>query len=200
MVREWPWLYHACRIGLFCLFRLWFGLRVAGSEHIPDGAPFLVVSNHESFLDPMLIGSSTHRRVRYLARSTLWKQRLFGALLDRVGALPIERGGADRSSVRRVAESLAEGIPVVVFPEGTRGTGSDVAEFRRGVMLFLRQARVPVLPVGIRGSGRAWPRHAKWIRPWPIRVRFGALIPADDAIAMGPEGLRAIVARLKGDD
>jgi 1-acyl-sn-glycerol-3-phosphate acyltransferase len=131
-----------------------------------------------------------------MARKTLFELPVFGWLIDAVGAYPVERGSSDRRALRRTVDLLVAGAAILIFPEGTRGAGRDVAEFQRGFRLIVERAHVPVLPVGIYGSHRMLPKRALFPRPTPLSLQIGRLIWPDEALSLGAEGLRQQVRAL----
>lgn len=105
--------------------RAWGRLRVDGLEHLPATGPVLLAGNHDSYWDPVAVGiaAAPVRQIHALAKSTLWKTRLAGRLLDSMGQIPIDRGAGDVGAMRRAVAVLAEGGCIGVFPEGTRSRG-----------------------------------------------------------------------------
>jgi 1-acyl-sn-glycerol-3-phosphate acyltransferase len=104
----------------------WWGrLSVEGLEKVPAAGPLLVVSNHDSQMDPVIVGIALRRRrqLRYLARANLWKIRGLGPVLSGMGQIPIERGAGDRGALVNAEEALGAGEAVCVFPEGKLSLG-----------------------------------------------------------------------------
>jgi len=104
---------------------LWGRLRVEGLETLPESGPLLIVSNHDSHWDPVMIGVAALRRrqIRALAKAQLWDVRGLGPVLDGMGQIPIERGAGDKEALARAIETLREGACIGVFPEGTISRG-----------------------------------------------------------------------------
>jgi 1-acyl-sn-glycerol-3-phosphate acyltransferase len=168
----------------FGLFGALFGLRRWGSMHVPTRGPVLLLSNHQSYLDPVLVGLAMPQRGYYsLARSTLWKGRLSHYIMSWMRAIPVNRGASDTAAMRRSVEVLQRGYALLVFPEGTRTESGPVGEFKAGTMLLIRKARPVVVPVAIEGAHHAWPRTRKLPRlRGRIGVMFGPPIPADQLL------------------
>ena len=133
----------------------------------------LIASNHQSFLDPLLIGMCLNRPAAYMARSTLFRFGPFGWVLRKVSAFPVKRGGADLGAVREALSRLRAGWAVVLFPEGTRTHDGRIHPLRPGFVSLVRRAGVPVVPAVIDGAFEAWPRRQKLFRPHKIYVGFG---------------------------
>jgi 1-acyl-sn-glycerol-3-phosphate acyltransferase len=167
-------LYAVLKPIAVALMRLLFRLEARGAEHVPAAGPVLLVANHSSVLDPPLVGGASARPLTFLAKAELFRVPGFGALVRALGAHPLRREGADPAALRTAQRALAEGRALLVFPEGTRGVEGVLRPAKRGAALLAMQAGVPVVPVYISGSGRAWPR-GRWLpRPAKVVVTFGA--------------------------
>lgn len=135
------------------LTRVLWRLPVTGRELLPSG-PFVLVANHESLLDGLIVGAAIPRRVHFLAKDDLWRNRTVGALLSSLGAIPIGRGRGDREAISLAGEVLrARGI-VGVFPQGTV-LGGDARVWHRGAARIALSAGVPIVPVCIVDAERA---------------------------------------------
>ncbi|HEY8505260.1 MAG TPA: lysophospholipid acyltransferase family protein, partial [Gemmataceae bacterium] len=145
-----------------------FSLRVAGRRNMPAAGPVLVLSNHQSHLDPVLLGVASPRRLASLARRTLFRNRFFAALIRSLGAFPIDQEGVGKEGIKTVLDLLASGRAVVVYPEGHRTPDGRLQPLLPGISLILRRARVPVVPCGIAGAYHAWPRSRNYPVPSPL--------------------------------
>ncbi|MCA8942377.1 MAG: 1-acyl-sn-glycerol-3-phosphate acyltransferase [Planctomycetes bacterium] len=147
---------------------VWFRLRAFGLDRIPREGATIVVANHTSHLDPPILGALIRRRKWFLARASLGKFRLGHWFLEKLGVIFIERDNPSRGSMQTAIDCVENGGLLIVFPEGTRSTDGRVGDFRRGVELILRRAKDAVIvPIGLRGPRRAFPRGA--IIPRPVR-------------------------------
>jgi 1-acyl-sn-glycerol-3-phosphate acyltransferase len=148
--------------------------RAVGTEHVPRTGPLLLAANHVSLLDPPLVGVSAPRPLQFMAKAELFRIPLFGALIRRLNAYPVERAGADASALRHALLLLQEGKALLVFPEGTRGReGEPLRQGRPGTGMLVARSEAPVVPVYIQGSGYVLPRGARRPRRGPVTVRFG---------------------------
>ncbi len=145
-------------------FTLGFSLRVQGQRNMLNDGPALLVANHQSFLDPLIIGVAARRPLVYLARKTLFDNPLFGAMIRSLNAVPIDQEGVGKDGIRTVLQQLELGKAVVVFPEGERTPTGAMLPLKPGIQLLIKRTKAPILPVGIAGAYEAWPR---W-RPYPI--------------------------------
>jgi len=167
-------LYHGMRHPVRWLFRLVTHVQVEGLEHIPSTGPFLLLPNHQSALDPLLIQSICPREVHSMTKSTQFGHPVFRALLSRVGAFPVRRYRVDPQAVRVLLRLLDQGRGVCVYPEGERSWDGAVQPFRRGTLRVALRAGVPVIPVGVAGTFDLLPRWLKRPRSGGrVALRFG---------------------------
>ena len=131
---------------------LFFPATVYGQENIPKEGAFLLASNHVSYLDPMILGITTGRRLNYMAKDTLFKGKFFGYVLPRLGAFPIKRYTGDTGALKECFRRIREGGPLLLFPEGTRHGAMEEKKALAGVGFLAQKANVPVVPVFIEGS------------------------------------------------
>jgi 1-acyl-sn-glycerol-3-phosphate acyltransferase len=154
--------------------RLLFRHRAIGVEHVPLTGGALLASNHMSHLDPPVVGVGAPRPLHFMAKAELFRIPLFGGMIRRLNAYPVEREGADASALRHALLLLRRGEALLVFPEGTRGTeGGPLGQGRAGTGMLAALAGVPVVPVYVEGTGRALPRGAGRPRLTRITVRYG---------------------------
>lgn len=186
------------QVGLMALF----GFRWRGVRSLPARGPVLVVANHQSYLDPPMVGCALkHRQFDFLARAGLFESKWLGPLITALHSVPVRENGGDPASIKEILRRLEQGRVVLVFPEGTRTMDGSIGEFKRGVAVILRRSRCPVLPVGIAGAREAWPRGGRpRLFSGPIVVQAGEPISHDDLMADGAdaalERLHAEVSRL----
>ena len=121
------------------LCNLFFRISVCARENVPDEGAVVLVSNHQSYLDPVFCGIYLKRPLYFLARSTLWKNRFFGRLISSVNTIPVNQGKADLSAMKKVISKLKEGWCVCLFPEGTRTRDGKITPFKAGFGLLCRR-------------------------------------------------------------
>lgn len=162
------------------LFRLiyatYFRWRVFNPENVPATGPVILASNHASFIDPPLIGSGLHRTVNYLARESLFRFPIIGAILRSWNAVPVDREGGGAAGLRAILDRLLAGGAILLFPEGTRTKNGNLQPVRSGIGLTVIKSNAPVVPVRVFGTYEAYNRHHKFPRPRRIAVKYGRVI------------------------
>jgi len=166
-------LYAILKVPAVALMRWWFGLRVTGAEHVPPEGPTLIVSNHQSVLDPPIIGGAAPRQIYFMAKAELFRIPLFGRLIKALNARPVRREGSDPRALKEAARLLDEGKALLVFPEGTRSLDGSLAEAKPGVGMLAVMSGAPVVPAYVSGTLEALPKGAARPRRSQVSVRFG---------------------------
>ena len=149
-----------------------FQYRAYGQENIIEEGPAIMAANHQSYLDPPLVGITCKNEVYFLARKTLFEKRLLGPIISRVNAFPVDLTRGDLTALRAIINLLKEGHRTVIFPEGTRSLTGQLQQARPGIGMIIAKTLAPVVPMRIFGSFEAWPKGGK-IRPHPITVVVG---------------------------
>jgi 1-acyl-sn-glycerol-3-phosphate acyltransferase len=186
-----------------------YRIKVKGLEHIPETGPALIVSNHVSFMDALVIGGSVRRPVRFVMDHNIFKIPVMGFIFRTARAIPIaparEDAGALQKAFDRIDAELADGEVVCIFPEGKLTRDGEMNEFKKGVEKILERRPVPVIPMALRGLWGSFFSHREgkpamsrppkrfWSR---IEVVVTAPVPGDDASATS---LQKIVAGLRGE-
>jgi 1-acyl-sn-glycerol-3-phosphate acyltransferase len=183
--------YNVLRVLARLVGVLVFGLRVAGRENWPAEGGGLVCSNHQSFVDPPLVGLTCDRRMNYLARDSLFRVPGLKQLIAFLDAIPIDREGGGLAGLKETLKRLKAGELVLIFPEGTRTHDGEVAPLKPGFIAVARRSKVPLVPVGIDGAYQAWPRTSKFPRFSRLAVVIGPAIEPDEVAAMSDEDLLA---------
>ncbi len=172
-------LYAGIRAAFVGFGRVFFRIRVEGLENVPANGPFILSPIHRSNIDFLVVLVCAKRRMRYMAKDTLWKAGL-GRLWEALGGIPVHRGSADREALRTSIQVIEAGEPLVLFPEGTRQTGPEVAPLFDGPAYVQARTGTPIVPVGIGGTEAVMPKGAKMLRPHKVAVVIGKPFAAPD--------------------
>lgn len=176
------------RFTLWMLTHTIYRIRIKGQEHVPFRGPALLVCNHVSFADGLLVGACVQRFIRFLVYKDFFQIKPIGWLLRTMRAIPIAGGNRKEvvASIERAREELRQGHVVCIFAEGAISRTGNMLPFKRGFEKIIKDLDVPIIPVHLDrlwGSifsfekGRffwKWPRRI----PYPVTVSFGAPLPA----------------------
>jgi 1-acyl-sn-glycerol-3-phosphate acyltransferase len=186
LLRKFAWL----------LARLLFGLQIVHAEVIPKEGPVMLVSNHLSILDPIVIGIACPRPVSFIARSELFRMPILSWLLPKLQAIPVDRGQSDMGAIKAAIRVLRAGGVFGVFPEGTRSRDGLLKEFRSGAAAIALRTGATVVPVGLVGTHRAWPVGRGPQPGQKIQVVFGNPIVIEPA-RIDVQALQELTERLR---
>jgi 1-acyl-sn-glycerol-3-phosphate acyltransferase len=176
------------------LLRFYFGWRSQGAENVPATGSAILASNHASFIDPFLVGAGVTRVVSYLARENLFNFPIFGWVLRRWEAVPVDREGGGAAGLRAILDRLLAGGAILLFPEGTRSKTGQLQPARAGIGLTVLKSSAPVVPVRVFGTFEAYGRHKAMPRPKKVGVRYGKPLMFE---ALREEAKTCAKARLK---
>jgi 1-acyl-sn-glycerol-3-phosphate acyltransferase len=154
---------------------------------------FILASNHQSFLDPVFCGVALKRRLYFLARDSLFRNRFFAALIYSLNAIPVKRDRADLSTMKHVIEKLKKGYGVCLYPEATRTDDGKIRPFRPGFGLLCRRANAAVVPVLLDGAFECWPRYRKIFTSGQVTVCYGQCVTVDQIKNMSDSKLAEVV-------
>jgi 1-acyl-sn-glycerol-3-phosphate acyltransferase len=155
----------------YAISQLLFRYRFTGKSLVPLTGPVLIVSNHQSNLDPVLVGLACPRQLKYLARIGLFFFP-FNYWIRALGAVPIDRERGALRGIRTTLELLKENNAVLVFPEGSRTDDGELQEMLRGFCVLARRSGATIVPAGLDGAFAALPRAAFLVRPHAISLAF----------------------------
>jgi 1-acyl-sn-glycerol-3-phosphate acyltransferase len=189
------WLYSVLWVLSRTLGVALFGFRSRFDEPLPAEGGLLVLSSHQSHLDPLLLGLATDRRLSSMARSSLYRFKPFGFVITALDAVPIDREASAVAAMKVVIGRLQAGAAVIVFPEGTRTSDGRLGDIKGGFAILAKRARVPIAPVAIVGAYECWPRTRRFPRPGRIRLEFGRVLTAAEVAALDEQTLVAECTR-----
>src|SRR5215471_16639314 len=165
--------YYLSWSGFRLIFALYFRSRALNAERVPKTGPAILASNHASYLDPFLVGSSVRREINYLARDDLFRFPVIGWLLRQWQSVPVNREGGGAKGLKAILDRLLAGGAIILFPEGTRTHDGKLQAARSGIGLTVIKSSAPVVPVRVFGTFEAYNRYMHVPRPRRIEVKFG---------------------------
>jgi len=174
------------RLVCWMLTHTFYRIRVVGGEHIPTQGPALLVCNHVSYIDGLLIGACVPRFIRFLIYRPIYEIKVLRWLFRLMQAIPVASGPEASAALAQARQALQEGHVVCIFAEGAISRTGDVLPFKRGFERIVEGLEIPVIPVHLDRlwgsvfsfqSGRffwKWPKQL----PYPVTVSFAAPLPA----------------------
>ncbi len=181
-------LYRFLRVLVRLANRVLFRTTVEGAELVPPAGPVIIAPVHRSFIDFLVASEVTRRKLHYMAKDSLWSNRLLARILPTLGAFPVHRESADRESLRQAQQVLEAGEVLILFPEGQRRVGPLIENLHDGVAFLAARTGATVVPVGIGGSASVMPTGSKFPRPRHIHVIVGQPIPPPERTGGGRIG------------
>jgi 1-acyl-sn-glycerol-3-phosphate acyltransferase len=171
------WFYHPGAAIIGFVSRILWGATIEGMEHLPRTGPFILVCNHTSNLDPLMMGwasgNQIGRVVHFMAKIEMRSWPVIGWLATQAGVYFVRRGERDRAAQQFSLDALAAGNPIAIFPEGTRSRTGHLREGKPGAALIAMRSGAPIVPAGISGTHRIFPDGARLPRASRVRIRFG---------------------------
>lgn len=189
----WLW-YGILWCPCYAISQIWFRYRFSGKSNIPLTGPVLLVSNHQSNLDPVLVGLACPRQLKYLARQGLFFFP-FNLWIRALGAVPIDRERGALAGIRITLDLLKQGNAVLVFPEGSRTYDGKLQEMLPGFCLLARRSKATIVPLALEGAFASLPRGSALMRPHSIGLRFGIAITPSQYKQLSDEELTKLVAK-----
>ena len=165
------WFLALCRPAFGLLARALFRIRFVGVEYVPPAGPVILVPNHVSYMDPVLVNIPINRPLHFMTLEPFFRVRGLGPLLRWCRAFPVLEE-ADRQGVRTAIRILRAGEPLVIVPEGGRTLDGRLQPFRQGAFRIALHTDAPVVPVTIAGAFEAWPVHRRFPRPGRVTITY----------------------------
>ena len=175
-------LYALCRPLAWALTHLVCRYRVSGREHVPLSGSLLVVANHLSWYDPILLALVLRRRVWFFAKIEVFRWPLVGWLCRMTGQIPVHRGEGDRAALEKALAYLREGKALLFFPEGTVERQEQMIAAHTGMAMLAVRTGATVLPVGHTGTRRILRSLRSWLPPVTIHI-------GESLVPVMPEGI-----------
>lgn len=180
------------RYTVWGIYKLFYNFKIEGIENIPQDRPLVMASNHRSYADPVILTMPMKRPVTYMAKEELFKNKLFGWFITKLGAFPVKRGAGDMQVIDDSIAILNSGRNLVIFPEGTRSKDGKVGKGKTGVALIAAKSGADVIPCGIIFEGEKLKFRSK------LTLRFGKVIPAEEIAVedASPKALKGVKKRI----
>ena len=165
--------YRVVRAVVLTPIKVAFRVRVRGRNKAPRRGAYIVAPSHRSLMDIFFTGFITRRRIRFMGKEELFKNRVLAWVFTRLGGFPVERGAADRTALRAAQTALEGGEPVAIYPEGTRHEGPVIETLFDGPCFLAARLGIPVVPVAVAGSEQILPSGKTIPRPHRVVIVVG---------------------------
>lgn len=188
--------YKAAR-GIFKLYaRFIMRVEIDGIENIPESGPLVVMSNHISYLDPPLIGAIMPRKIHYMAKAELFKNKFIGFFLKKLGAFPLKRGTGDSRAFRKAIKILRDDEVLGIFPEGTRYPEGSPGEPHSGSVMIAIMAKSPILPIAIKNIKKKGKPKVNIGEPLVLEEYFGKKLEKEEREEVANQVMSEIISLL----
>lgn len=165
------------------IMKVFYRYKFINNNSIPHEGAYIIASNHMSFSDPVLLGLGQRRRLFFMAKQELFKNKFFAGLIRALGAFPVERGAGDGKAIKTGEDLIKEGNVMTIFIEGGRTKTGEFMRPRSGCALVAQQMQVPVIPACITITGNQKYRFAKRV------IHFGDPLTPQQ-LGLTPDGDR----------
>ena len=166
-------LYEFLRIIAMPLMKIIFFISFKNENKLPKDKPFVICSNHRSYLDPVFIALGQKRHISFMAKEELFKVPFLGKFIKALGAFSVKRGKGDKTAINHSYELLEQNEVIGIFPEGTRSRTGKLLNPKAGAALFAIKANVPILPAAVCTKG-----HVGLFKK--VTVKYGEFIMPED--------------------
>jgi 1-acyl-sn-glycerol-3-phosphate acyltransferase len=161
---------------------------IQGKENIPETGPVILASNHRAHVDPPYLSAVTNRQMYFMAKEELFTTNdRFGKYLYELGAFPVRRGESDRAALRMAISILKQGLPLTIFPEGTRSFDDSLLPAEKGFALIAKQTGAPIVPIALEGTHKVWPKGTKLLHRGPVAITIGKPVTAREILEAHPD-------------
>lgn len=164
------------RIMAWFLYKVIFNTTIEGQENIDFSKTFIIIANHNSYIDPPLVGYAVPKPIAYMAKSDLFKVPVLNKIMYWSGAYAIDRKNRDMSFINNTVYALEHGWLVTIFPEGGRSLDGRMMAVKSGAARILVNHNVPILPVALLNTNKAWGKKQKFKFRTKMHVKIGKII------------------------
>ena len=166
-------IYYITSSICYLVFKIFFSLKVAGLGNIPLKGPFIIACNHASYIDPIIIGGLKIRKISFMAKEELFKNKFFGWYLSKLHIFPLRRYSSDSRALRGAIRRLKKGGSLLIFPEGTRSDDGSIREGKIGISVLSFITKACVVPCYVGGSYQIWPSNSRSLHKGKLTITFG---------------------------
>lgn len=184
-----PFIMKLIRGFAFVTSKIVWRIEFRGTQHIPQdlSSGLIIAPNHQTYLDPFWIIIPIDRKFRFMAWDQAFDWFIIGKLIRYLGAFPVNIERGDKEAYQKSVEVLRDGATLVIFPEGSREfADGKLLDFKTGAVRMAIEAKVPILPVTLRGANKVWAREMKFPRPFQkIAVTYHPLYEVSPTVHEG---------------
>jgi len=169
--------YYVVKALCWLLLKIFWRMEVIGTENVPERGGVIIASNHVSYLDPAVLVASLNRKIYFITKKEVFKNTFISFILKNMNALSVDRENVDILAFKKAINILREEKVLGIFPEGTRSSNGELQELKLGAIKIAMKTGIPILPVGIIGTHKIYPRGIKFpiLFKHKIIVNYGAL-------------------------
>lgn len=169
--------YYLVKALCWLLLKIFWRMEIIGVENLPESGGMIIASNHVSYLDPAVLVASFNRKIYFIAKKEVFKNTFVSFLLKNMNAFSVDRKNVDMFAFKKAMNILREEKVLGIFPEGTRSSNGELQELKMGALKIAMKTGVPILPVGINGTHKIYPRGIKFpiLFKHKIIVKYGTL-------------------------
>jgi len=167
--------YSIARAIAWIILKIFWQMKVEGFENIPKKGAVIIASNHVSYLDPAVLAASLNRKIYFITKKEVFKNTFISFILKNLNAFSVDRENVDMLAFKKAINILREEKVLGIFPEGTRSSNGELQELKLGAIKIAMKTEVPILPVGIIGTHKIYPRGIKFpiLFKHKIIVKYG---------------------------
>lgn len=169
--------YYVVKALCWLLLKIFWRMEIRGIENLPESGGLIITSNHVSYLDPAVLVASLNRKIYFITKKEVFKNTFISFLLKNMNAFSVDRDNVDMFAFKKAINILREEKVLGIFPEGTRSSNGELQELKMGALKIAMKTGVPILPVGINGTHKIYPRGIKFpiLFKHKIIVKYGTL-------------------------
>ena len=168
--------YYIVKAICWLILKIFWRMEIIGIENLPESGGLIIASNHVSYLDPAVLAASLNKKIYFLTKKEIFKNTFISFILKNLNAFSVDRENVDILAFKKAINILREEKVLGIFPEGRRSSNGELQELKLGTIKIAMKTGVPILPVGIIGTHKIYPRGIKFpiLFKHKIIVKYGA--------------------------